>query len=74
VRRAASEAWFLVGILLRVAAAAALVWVAFIAISHGGVWYLLLIPTIPLALFDLVFASVLLGSRAKELRSARGHS
>jgi hypothetical protein len=74
MRRAVPEAWFLARILVRFVAVGVLCRVLATAVSHGGVWYLLFIPLVPLALFELAVSSAILSSWAKELRSAAGHS
>ena len=74
MRRAVSEAWLLARILLRFAAVAVLVSLMAAAVSHGGWWYLLLIPLATLALFQLVLGSGMLWLWAKELRHAVEHS
>jgi len=74
MRRAVSELWLLTRSLVRFVAVGVLCWVLATAVSHGGVWYLLFIPFVPMALFELGMSSAILWSWAKELRSAGGHS
>lgn len=74
MKRAASEAWLFVRISLRLVAIGVLCWVMARAVSHGGVWYLLLIPLAPLVLFQLLLSSAILWSWGKELRGVRAHS
>ncbi len=70
----AAEASFLVRRLLGFVAVGALSWVLAVAVSHGGVWYLLFIPLVPLALFELTFGSWILWRWRCERRTTRGHS
>jgi hypothetical protein len=61
-------------ILLRFIAVGILCTVMASAVSHGGWWYLLLIPLAPIALGQLVLSCGLLWAWGKELGSAEGHS
>ena len=70
MRDAASEAWFLVAILVRLVVVGVLAWGMATAVSHGGVWYLLFIPFVPIALFQLGMGSALLWEWAHGLRLA----
>ncbi len=74
MKHAASEAWLLVRISLRFAAVGVLCWAMARAVAHGGIWYLLLIPLAPLALFQLVLSTAILWSWGRELRGVRVHS
>lgn len=70
MRRATSEAWYLVTILVRLVVVGVLAWGMATVVSHGGVWYLLFIPFVPIALFELGMASALLWEWAREARPA----
>jgi hypothetical protein len=48
--------------------------IAAAVVSHGGWWYLLLIPLVPIALAQLVLSCGLLWGWGRELGSAGGHS
>jgi hypothetical protein len=70
VKQAASEASFLTGTLLRFVVVGVLAWGMATAVSHGGVWYLLFIPFVPIALFQLGMGSAILWEWAHEHRPA----
>jgi hypothetical protein len=61
-------------ILLRFVAVGIVCWVIAAAVSHGGWWYLLLIPLVPIALVQLVLSCGLFWGWGRELGSAGGHS
>jgi hypothetical protein len=72
VKQKASEPFFLGGTLLRFVVVGVLAWVMAVAVSHGGVWYLLFIPFVPLALYQLTIGSAILRSWIRERRPASG--
>jgi hypothetical protein len=72
VKKQASELFFLAETLLRFVVVGVLAWAMAVAVSHGGVWYLLFIPFVPLALYQLGMGSAILRSWIRERRPATG--
>ncbi len=73
MRRAASEAWLLARILLRLVAAAIVLWQAFAAAAKGGAWYALACLLAIFGLFFLVTTAGVLWLWATELFRGRRH-
>jgi hypothetical protein len=68
VKDVGSDASLVAGTLLRFVVVGVLTWAMAVAVDHGGVWYLLFIPFVPLALFQLGMGSAILWSWSHERR------